>query len=139
MTAPMLPRSGRREFQLPRDDAEALRVGGYYWEAAIVQGVQWLFVQDFQLPVGFTAKSVALAIRIPPGYPTAALDMIYVSPAIYRIDGKVIAALSLATIDGCAFQQWSRHYTAQNPWIPDVSDIGSHLRAAAEWFLKALT
>ncbi|MDB4875599.1 MAG: hypothetical protein JWM41_2045 [Gemmatimonadetes bacterium] len=128
----------RRQFALPEDDVDALDAWGLVWETAVIDGVQWLFLTDFPVPDGFNVSRVTLAVRIIPGYPAAALDMLYVLPAIVRADGKAIPALTLTSIEGRTFQQWSRHYTAEHPWRPDVDNVSSHLRAGEEWFRKAL-
>jgi hypothetical protein len=128
----------RRQFDLPEEDVDFLDAQKWVWETAVLNGVQWLLVHDFKLPKGFTVKSATLGIRIVPGYPAAALDMVYVCPPLSRMDGGGIGALSLCSIDGRDFQQWSRHYAAAHPWRPDVDNVSSHLRAAEEWFQKAV-
>lgn len=129
--------SVRREFALPEDDQEFLDGLNLRWELVLDGGVQWLLLYEFPLPPGFNVQSVTMAIRIIPGYPAAALDMVYVSPPLGRVDGKPIPALSLCSIVGSQFQQWSRHYTAVHPWRPNIDSIASHIRAAEEWFKKA--
>lgn len=128
----------RREFLLPEEDAEFLDSRFPRWETLSRSGTQWLMIYDAALPSGFLVDSATLAIRIIPGYPTAALDMVYVSPPLARRDGKAIPALAPTSIDGCVFQQWSRHYSSAHPWRPDIDNIESHLRAIEEWFQRAL-
>ena len=128
----------RRKFSLPEEDIDYLDAQGCQWEAAVLDGVQWVFVHDYLLPKGFDVERVSLGLRIVPGYPSAALDMVYVCPAVSRADGRPIGALSMTSLDGRPFQQWSRHYTPARPWRPDIDNLGSHLRAIEEWFRKAL-
>lgn len=128
----------RRNFSLPEEDTEGLDAAGLPWETIIDNGSQWLLVHEWILPGGFTVTSATLALRIVPGYPSAALDMVYVHPRLMRTDGRSIAGLSDTVIDGRTFQQWSRHYTPQNPWRPDVDSVGTHLRAIASWFARAV-
>ena len=127
----------RREFDLPEDDVRALDTLGYEWETIVVGGVQWLLVRDWLVPMGLSSRFVTAAVRIVPGYPAAALDMIYVSPPLRRNDGVAIAAVSEFLLDGTTYQQWSRHYTAANPWRVGLDDVTSHLRAAEEWLRRA--
>ncbi len=127
----------RREFQLPEDDVAALDALGYWWETIVFAGVRWLLVHDWPAPAEFTATRVIAAIRIVPGYPAAALDMIYLHPPLQRRDGKPIAGLSDFLLDGRTYQQWSRHYTATNPWRVGEDDVCAHLRAAEEWLCRA--
>lgn len=128
----------RRQFVLPEEDITALDAAGRPWEAIVVDGVQWVLVHDSPLPCGYIVSTVTVAVRIVPGYPTAQLDMVYVHPALQRTDGKPIPALTPTTIQGQIFQQWSRHYTPSRPWRPGVDSLASHLRAAEEWFTRAV-
>lgn len=128
----------RRQFLLPEDDIDFLDAHGWPWETITAAGVQWLLVHDFPLPKGFNVPHATVGIRIVPGYPAAALDMVYVSPPLHRHDGHAIGALSLFSVEGQEYQQWSRHYAPSNPWRPDIDNIASHLHAAEEWFRKAV-
>jgi hypothetical protein len=131
------PASQRRQFPLPEEDTLALDAIGLPWETVVEGGTQWLVIRDWPLPPGYSESSVSLAVRIVPGYPTAALDMIYAHPPIRRKDGSAIAAVSDCQVDGRIFQQWSRHYTPQNPWRADVDSVMTHLHAAEEWFRRS--
>jgi hypothetical protein len=127
----------RRQFVLPEDDVRFLDGRATPWEAAVLGGTQWLLIHGFTLPGGFSVPAVTVAIRIVAGYPAAALDMVYVSPPVARQDGKPIACLSITSLDGQQFQQWSRHYSPAHPWRADIDNIESHVRAAEEWFARA--
>ena len=131
------PAEARREFQLPEEDVAALDSTGYRWETIVASGVRWLLVHDWPVPTEFTAGRVTAAIRIVAGYPAAALDMIYLHPPLQRRDGVAIPGLSSLLLDGSTYQQWSRHYTAANPWRIGEDDVSSHLRAAEEWLRRA--
>ena len=140
MAAPE-PRSAvalRRQFALPSEDIEALDASGLAWETVLDGGSQWLFVRDWPLPLGFTAKVVTIGVRIVQGYPSAALDMVYVHPPLAREAGGAIGAVSDTVIDGRTFQQWSRHYSPQNPWRPNVDSIATHLRLIDTWFARVV-
>lgn len=126
----------RRQFVLPDDDVEFLNGLGLDWETIIDNGVQWLLLIGFSIPPGYNVTRATLAIRIVPGYPAAALDMIYVNPPLRRTDGAAVRALTPCSIAGIEYQQWSRHYTAANPWRPNTDCIATHLHAAEEWFRK---
>jgi hypothetical protein len=116
---------------------EALDARGFRWETILEGKRQWLLIHAWPVPRGLSATTVTAAIRIVPGYPAAALDMIYVDPPLSRTDGQAIPALSAIMIDGRTFQQWSRHYSPQNQWRIGLDDISSHLSAAEEWMRKA--
>jgi hypothetical protein len=130
------PVEQRRQFVLPDEDTVALNADGCSWETIVVSGARWLLVHDWPVPAGLTASHVTVAIRIVAGYPAAALDMIYVHPALQRRDGRAIPGLSTMLLDGKTFQQWSRHYTAANPWRIGLDDVASHLHAAEEWLRR---
>jgi len=129
--------TARRQFNLPAEDVEWLEALGLAWETVIEGSVQWLFVVGWKLPVGFTSSAVTLGVRVVPSYPAGALDMVYVHPPLARIDGRGIPAVSECAVDGRTYQQWSRHYTATNPWRPDIDSVATHLLAADEWIRKA--
>jgi hypothetical protein len=123
----------RRQFTLPEEDMEYLDSLGNAWEA-IENGGRWLLVHDFKVPDGYNHKEVTLTMRIEGGYPTAQIDMIYVHPALARIDGQPIGALAQMIIDGKAYQRWSRHRTGQNPWRPGLDNLSTHIPLAEFWF-----
>lgn len=127
----------RRQFTLPAEDAEWLDALALPWETVTDVGAQWLFVRDWSLPPGFTTATATLGVRIVPGYPSAALDMVYVHAPLVRSDGRAITAVGDCAVDGRTYQQWSRHYTPANPWRPDIDCVATHLHAADEWFRRA--
>lgn len=90
-------------------------------------GLNWLIIRDFEIPEGYNVRKADAAIMIHPHYPTAQLDMIYFFPALNRVDGKIINALSSQTIEGRVYQRWSRHRTAVNKWNSEIDDIESHI------------
>ena len=128
----------RRLFSLPQEDVDALNALGLAWETMIDGKTQWLLIHNWPLPSGFNRSTVILAIRIVQGYPSAALDMVYVHPSLARSAGGAIAAVSDTTIDGKIYQQWSRHYSPQNPWRPNIDSVATHLRLIENWFERAV-
>ncbi|KPV43035.1 E2/UBC family protein [Alicyclobacillus ferrooxydans] len=128
----------RRGFDLPEEDREHLDARGLPWETVSEKDNQWLLIHDFPIPEGYSHRSVMAAIRIPANYPTAGLDMVYFHPSLAREDGIRIPATTEGTvvIDGCSFQQWSRHRTAANPWRPEIDQISTHLSLVEEWLLR---
>ena len=126
----------RQQFALPEDDEAHLDARGLPWETIISQGERWLLVHDFPVPSGYDHRTVTVAVQITAGYPTAALDMVYVHPSLARSDGRPIGALTAMIIDGKAFQRWSRHRTNENPWRPGIDDVATHLGLVEEWFAR---
>jgi hypothetical protein len=124
----------KRDFVLPIEDIVFLDGLERQWETINDQGMQWVLIHNYPIPFGYNVNHVLVAIKIETGYPRAALDMAYFFPAIQRVDGKAINALSLQNIDGKAFQRWSRHRTPQNPWREGVDDLSTHLVMVSFWF-----
>ncbi len=125
----------RRQFILPEADLEYLESSGYQWEAAQSAG-NLIVIHGYQVPEGYNHKEVTLAFKVPGGYPTAQLDMVYIFPKLARIDGRGVNALSDTQFDGKVWQQWSRHRTAANPWRPGVDGIMTQLILVNEWLLR---
>lgn len=123
----------KKQFQLPEQDVLYLNELGLEWETINDKGMQWLILHDYTVPTGYNLSKVSVAIKIETGYPRAQLDMVYFFPALQRIDGKSINALSHQIIDGKQFQRWSRHRTPQNPWREGIDDLSTHLSLVTFW------
>lgn len=123
----------RQQFLLPEADREFLRASGMVWETIVEGGSQWLFLHAFNLPSGYHQTQAIVALQILPGYPDVPLDMVWFFPALHRLDGRPINALSEQDINGKPFQRWSRHRTPQNPWRPGEDDISTHLLLVTHW------
>lgn len=124
----------RREFQLPEQDIIFLNTLGLPWEAIKDGGMQWVIIHNYPVCPGYNVTEVSVAIKIESGYPRAQLDMAYFFPALSRIDGKAINAVSIQPISGITYQRWSRHRTGQNPWREGVDDLSSHMTLVSFWF-----
>jgi Prokaryotic E2 family E/Multiubiquitin len=130
-------RGSRINFTLPAEDAEFLDNKSLAWEALVENNLHWLVISDYPLPEGYNVQKVQLALQIPPAYPAAQIDMVYFSPHLSRLDGKLIRALSQQQIDSKNFQRWSRH---RNPgeWRPGLDNISTHLLLVDNWLEKEL-
>ncbi|WP_435139098.1 multiubiquitin domain-containing protein [Formosa sp. A9] len=117
----------KTNFELPKDDIYYLASIGNSVDFIRSGNLNWLIIRDFNIPDGYNVKKTDAAILIPPHYPTSQLDMIYFSPALNRVDGKMIRALSSQSIEGKIYQRWSRHRIAANRWNPKIDNIESHL------------
>lgn len=126
----------RRHFALPEADEEFLNSSGLRWEALLDSGVRWLVIYDFPVPPGYNTTTVTVALRIETGYPDAQLDMVYFVPALTRLDGRPIGALSSQPLDAKSFQRWSRHRTGTNPWRPGIDDVSTHLMLVENWLQR---
>lgn len=131
--------AARRHFRLPKLDEEHLNARGLPWETVSESGNQRVIVYGFPVPSGYNFRTVDLNLLIGVGYPDTQLDMVYFCPALERSTGQTIAATSNNTFDGKIWQQWSRHRTAANPWLPGEDDIGTHLGLVEHWLEREVS
>lgn len=131
-------RGNRQTFSLPIEDTEFLENKGLHWETLTENGLKWLIMYDYSVPSGYNAQAVAIALQIPPAYPTTEIDMAYFFPHLARNNNRPISCITQQIIDGKTFQRWSRH---RNPgdWRPGLDNISTHLMLVENWLVKELT
>lgn len=124
----------RRQFRLPAADEAFLDSLGLPWEAVTEAGVNWVIICGYTLPPGFRQRIVDMAIRIIAGYPDAALDMAYFTPWIALESGRKISQTDCRQpLDGREWQQWSRHRTGVNHWVPGDDNLQTHYYYVQSW------
>jgi|SRR5579871_548658 len=130
----------RRQFQLTEEDEACLTARGLQWETVVEASnkTKWFIVHDYSVPEGYTHRSASVALRIPPSYPDEQIDMAYFSPPLALLSGAAIKQLTMTTIDGKPYQQWSRHRTPENPWRPGLDNVCTHLLQTDTWLQRAL-
>lgn len=126
----------RREFRFPGADEAHLDGRNLAWETVVDGKQRWLLVHGWPAPEGYDHRIVTIAIRIPPSYPEAALDMVNFSPSLSRVDGRGIPNVSNVTILSQTWQQWSRHYSSANPWRVGEDDLATHLILIDDWLRR---
>lgn len=128
----------RKDFEPLADDAEFLGRLGLRWETVIEGQVRWILVHGLATANdGYSSDRVTAAVRLEPNYPMTQLDMVFVEPHLTRKDGRPINATQASvTILGRAFQQWSRHRTAANPWRPGEDNLETHFMLISDWFQR---
>lgn len=126
----------RREFSMPPIDVEYLDGTGLEWETIVQDRARWLLIHGRGVRPGFEPERVTVALQILPGYPDSQLDMVWFHPPLAPKGKQVVRALSTQTIDGKAFQRWSRHRTATNAWRPGLDDVCTHLILVDHWLAK---
>lgn len=119
----------RRDFMLCETDTTFLDANHSNWEAVMDNGVPYVVLNNFPVPAGYNHSRVRAAIILTSGYPLAALDMVYFSPALSRIDGRSMNALAPHSICGEVWQRWSRHYN----WRHGVDDLTIHVERIRSW------
>lgn len=86
------------------------------------------------VPPGYDHGVTDVAIRISTGYPPAALDMAYFNPPLQKTSGRAAPNTEgRAAIEGSNWQQWSRHRTDANPWLPGEDNVESHYFYMRAW------
>jgi hypothetical protein len=120
-------RVNKCDFLLQQEDVSYLEEKGLAYETVLSDGAQWVILRDYALPAGYNQPHTDVAIRIPQNYPIAPLDMFYMYPNLARTDGQAIGALSPLAIEGKQYQQWSRHRTANNQWVPGEDNLATHI------------
>lgn len=122
------------DFALPEDDVELLDTHKLNWRAVTEGDSHWIIISNVPLPTIFQDVPTSVAIRIPSGYPTTALDMAYFDPPIRRKDGRGInCTTGTVTLGGKKWQQWSRHYSAENPWKAGEFNVLTHYLLSLAW------
>lgn len=119
-------RAMRRSFKLLPEDEEFLNAHYKAWETISEGETNWLLIDGFRVPAGYNVAVATIALRIPPAYRDAQIDMAYFAPDLSRADNKPMIGLTPLNIDGRTFQQWSRH-RGPNQWRPDIDNIETHL------------
>ena len=130
--------AGRRQFTLPAEDGEWLDGLGLIYELVAEGGVPRVVIYGWPLPGGYNVAKVDVNVRIDPGYPDTQIDMAYFSPALARVDGRAIGALSDDSFDGKIWQRWSRHRTGVNPWRPGLDNLATHFALVDDWLAREL-
>lgn len=113
-------------FQLPELDSEYLNLKGFKWE---LPQPGYLLLREVPVSLDvFDHAFVDVLIRIPNGYPTAALDMFYVLPELKlrSTGGHPTAASAFEGHIGRNWQRFSRHLAA-GAWKPGRDSIKSFL------------
>lgn len=127
----------RKAFSLPQTDVEFLDKQGLLWETLLENGATWLIIYDYPVPEGYNVNKAVVALRIPPHYDAAQIDMAYFYPILNKSTGRINATDGRVNIDGKDFQQWSRHRRS-GEWIPGVDNVSTHLSLVDNWLLNDL-
>jgi hypothetical protein len=128
----------RRQFTLPSEDMEWLESHQLRYELVAEGRVLRVIIHDLPVVSGYNVGAVAANVRIEPGYPDSQIDMVYFYPALARVDGHAIAAISNDDFDGKTWQRWSRHRTPANPWRPGIDNLSTHFALIHDWIEREL-
>lgn len=99
-------------------------------------GTLTLVIPAYPLPTGFDRSSVRVAIRISTLYPSEKLDLLWVDPALRRLDGAGMPNVMSGhvVLAGQAWTQISWHDNA--PHDPQRCTILGYVRGIRLWFAQ---
>jgi len=117
---------------LPAADSQYLADRDLTHEVALESGAICVLLSDWPLPAGYTPGARDLLLRLSPAYPDAGPDMWWFSPAVIRVDGRVIPGTESQEYHlGRTWQRWSRHFNA-GQWLASVDGLESYLALVAK-------
>ena len=128
----------RREFELPSFDLEYLERRGLPWEAVLEASVRWVILHEYSTPTGYNHAAVSAALQLSASYPDTQIDMVYFYPHLNRTNGRPVPKVSNHNFDGKAWQRWSRHRTAVNPWRRGYDCIETHVLLVDDWLEREI-
>src|SRR5262249_38554591 len=108
----------RHQFTLPEGDEAYLVARGLVWETIVENGARWLLIHNFPAPGGYNYAKVMAAVKIETGCPDPQLGMVYSRPALARLGGRPIGALSSPVLGGGTWHPWPPRRTPQRPSRP---------------------
>lgn len=112
---------------LPPLDEAFLVEAGHKFESAVESGMTCIVFPSWPLPDGLNYTSADLLVRLPGGYPDAAPDMWWFSPALTTAGGGVIQATEVSEMHlGRTWQRWSRHLGA-GQWRSGIDGLENYL------------
>ena len=112
-------------------DRKHLEALGYRFSAYQEGELTLLVIHEYELPDGYTPRTVDLLLQIPRDYPDAALDMWWVSPEVRfeRTNGRPANTDVFQTFAGFMpepARQWQR-FSRHPQWRLGVDDLRSYL------------
>lgn len=99
---------------------------------------QYVVIPDFQLPSHWPHETTTLLLMLPNGYPTAAMDMFWVTPFIKLKDGQFPqGAETIESHLGREWQRFSWHYTNPADWQACRSNLLTHVQFSVMRLVQA--
>ncbi len=127
-------------FDLPAEDQDYANRLSDKLERVLDRGRRWVLLHEFPVPEGYNLDKVTAAIMLPVGYPQSAPDMVYIYPPLSLSSGmKIHAAEATETIQGKAYQRWSRHFLPQEPWRPGIDSLETYALMIRGWLEREVT
>jgi hypothetical protein len=113
---------------LPEADVRYLEGLGHEWTETLEHGHVCVVVKDWHLPPGYRPEAVDLLVRLPPGYPDTAPDMVWWRPdVVVASTGQPPPASDVReTYLELSWQRLSRHLDA-GAWVSGTDTLESFL------------
>ena len=122
---------------IPSHDSDFLSARYPNFKIEVVDGMICVVVSAYPLGPGYTEPAADLLLRLNPGYPDAAPDMWWFSPAVARLDGRPIAATEVTEqYFETTWQRWSRHLQP-GQWRPGSDGLESYLALVRRELINA--
>lgn len=96
-------------------EIEALRQNGKELEVREADGLIYVIVRDYPLPVGYNNPHTRLLLKIPLSYPNGSPDMFWVDPDLRLASGGSQASTTIENILGEPWLRFSWHPKKWNP------------------------
>ncbi|KWX87977.1 hypothetical protein AMQ83_09700 [Paenibacillus riograndensis] len=123
---------------LPQNEINYLNTQGYEYEFhrnPSNPSELFLVISNFDLGENYNTRNVKLLVKIPVGFPTAAMDMFWVQPSVLKKDGQLPASVCDEEYLGSTWQRFSRHRDGGS-WNPVLGGLRSHFTFVAEALRK---
>lgn len=105
-------------------ELEASRQNGKELEVKEADGLIYLIVKDYPLPVGYNKKHTRLLLKIPLSYPNGNPDMFWVDPDLRLSSG---ASQANATIENVLGESWLRFSWHPQKWNPVLDNLNTFM------------
>lgn len=123
---------------LPQNEITYLITQGYEYELhrnPSNPSELFLVISNFDLGENYNPRNVKVLVKIPVGFPTAAMDMFWVQPSVLKKNGQLPANVCDEEYLGSLWQRFSRHRNAGS-WNPVMGGLRSHFTFVAEALRK---
>jgi len=124
---------------LPARDLAYLHDCGQRYDVLADNGFVCLVLREYQLPEGYTPTTTDVLIRLPPGFPDAAPDMWWCSPAVRlaATGAYPVAGDAMESMLGQTWQRFSRHLPP-GVWRPGQDSLATYVSLIRADFVRSV-
>ncbi|SDP02442.1 Multiubiquitin [Paenibacillus sp. yr247] len=123
---------------LPQREISYLKANGFQYELRRNPenpSELFLTIDNFDMGENYSPRHVTMLVKIPAGFPSAAMDMFWVKPAVTKSDGHLPASVCDEQYIGSTWQRFSRHRD-QGTWNPITGGLRAHFTFVSEALRK---